>query len=75
MKFAVIKCINGNFSIHAEGFTDLASAKTNFHGLCQTLWNADDVLTASVVIVDENFYVVTGYHETIEKVNSEEYGD
>lgn len=70
-KFAVIKCINGNFSIHAEGFTDLASAKTSFHGLCQNLWNADDVITASVIIVNENFYEVTGFHEVIEKCLSE----
>jgi len=73
-KFAVIKCINGNFSIHAEGFTDLAKAKVSFHGLCQMLWNADDVQTAAVIIVNENFYPVTGYHEVIEKlvVNTEE---
>ena len=45
-KFAVIKCVNGNFAVHAEGFTDLGKAKTNFHGLCQSLWNADDVITA-----------------------------
>lgn len=71
-KFAVIKCINGNFSVHAEGFTDLAKAKVSFHGLCQTLWNADDVITASVIIVNENFYEVTGFHEVIEKVVAEE---
>ena len=72
MKFAVIKCVNGNFSVHAEGFTDLSKAKTSFHGLCQTLWNADDVITASVIIVNENFYEVTGYHEVIEKAVAEE---
>lgn len=72
MKFAVIKCVNGNFAVYAEGFTDLASAKTNFHGLCQTLWNAEDVITASVIIVNENFYEVTGFHEVIEKVVAEE---
>ena len=71
-KFAVIKCVNGNFSIHAEGFTDLAKAKVSFHGLCQSLWNADDVITASVIIVNENFYEVTGFHEVIEKVVAEE---
>ena len=71
-KFAVIKCVNGNFEIHAEGFTDLAKAKVSFHGLCQSLWNADDVITASVIIVNENFYEVTGYHEVIEKVVAEE---
>ena len=31
MKYAVIKCINGNYSIHAEGFTDVSKAKVNFH--------------------------------------------
>ena len=70
--FSVIKCVNGNFAIHAEGFTDLASAKVSYHGLCQNLWNADDVITASVIIVNENFYEVTGYHEVIEKVVAEE---
>lgn len=72
MKFAVLKCINGNFTVHAEGFTDLGKAKVSFHGLCQTLWNADDVITASVIIVNENFYEVTGYHEIIDKSVSEE---
>lgn len=72
MKFAVLKCINGNFTVHAEGFTDLGKAKVSFHGLCQTLWNADDVQTASVIIVNENFYEVTGYHEIIDKSVSEE---
>ena len=62
--YALIKCINGNFSIHAE--TDnLNTAKTNFHGLCQTLWNAPDVLTAKVEIADEQLNVVEDYREFI----------
>lgn len=65
MKYAIIKCINGSYSIHAEGFADLASAKVNFHGLCQTLWNAPDVLSAHVAIVDEQLDVVEGYKESI----------
>lgn len=65
MKYAIIKCINGNYSVHAEGITDLANAKTNFHGLCQTLWNAPDVVTAHVAIVDEQLDVVEGYKEFI----------
>jgi len=65
MNYAIIKCINGNFSIHAEGITELANAKTGFHGLCQTLWNAPDVLTANVAIVDEQLDVVEGYKEFI----------
>lgn len=65
MKYAIVKVINGNYFIHSEGITDVASAKTQFHGLCQTLWNADDVITACVAIVDENFNVVENYREFI----------
>lgn len=65
MKYAIVKVINGNFSIHAEGFTTLASVKTNYHGLCQTLWNAPDVLKATVMIVDEQMDCVEDYKEFI----------
>ena len=65
MKYAIIKVINGNYSVHAEGFTELASAKTNYHGLCQSLWNATDVITATVKIVDENLDCVEGYKEYV----------
>lgn len=65
MKYAIIKVINGNYSVHAESIMDVANAKVNFHGLCQTLWNAPDVLTAEVAIVDENLDAVEGYKEYI----------
>ena len=65
MKYAIIKVVNGNFFIHAEGITDLAAAKTQFHGLCQTLWNAQDVINAFVMIADEQLDVVEGYKEYI----------
>lgn len=65
MKYAIVKVINGSYSVHAEGFTGLASALVNFHGLCQTLWNAPDVATAEVMIVDENLDCVEGYKEFI----------
>lgn len=65
MKYAVIKCINGSYSVHAEGFTNLAAAKVNFHGLCQTLWNAPDVITAHAMICDEQLDAVEGYKEYI----------
>ena len=68
MKYAVVKCVNGNYAIDAEDITDIASAKVSFHGLCQSLWNAPDVVTASVAIVDEKFYIVEGYQEKIVKV-------
>lgn len=65
MKLAVIKTINGNFYVHAEGITDINNAKVTFHGLCQSLWNAPDVITAEVAIVDEQLDVVEGYKEFI----------
>ena len=65
MKYAIIKCINGNYSVHAEGITAIENAKTQFHGLCQTLWNASDVITAYVAIMDEQLDVVEGYKEFI----------
>lgn len=65
MKYAILKCINGNYFVHAEGITSLESAKTQFHGLCETLWNAQDVITAHVMIADEQFNAVDGYKEYI----------
>ena len=65
MKYAIVKVINGNYSIHAEGLTSLDAAKVSFHGLCQTLWNAQDVITAMVMIADENLDAVEGYKEYI----------
>ena len=65
MKYAVIKVVNGNYSVHAEGFTDVDQAKVSFHSLCQSLWNASDVVTAAVAIVDENLFVFESYRELI----------
>ena len=65
MKYAIIKVINGNYFVHAEGITDVNGAKTQFHTLCATLWNAADVVTACVKIVDENLDCVQGYSEFI----------
>jgi len=65
MKYAIIKVINGNYFVHAEGIIDINSAKVQFHGLCQTLWNASDVLKAVVIIADENLDAVEGYKEVI----------
>lgn len=65
MKYAIIKVINGNYFIHAEGITDVNSAKVQFHDLCKTLWNASDVLKATVIIADENLDAVEGYKEVI----------
>lgn len=65
MKYAIIKCVNGNYAVHAEGFTDISAAKVSFHGLCQTLWNEPQVETAMVKIVDENLDCAEGYRDFI----------
>ena len=65
MKYAIIECINGNYFIRAEGITDLTAAKTQWHGRCQTLWNEPSVVTAHVMIADEQLDPVDGYKEFI----------
>jgi hypothetical protein len=64
MKYAIIKCSNGAFAIESE-WSDITKAKVQFHGVCRTLWNAPDVLTAKVMIVDEQLNCVEGYREYI----------
>ena len=63
--FSIIKVINGNFFIHAEGIKDVTNAKTTFHSVCTTLWNASDVITACVMIANEQLEPVEGYKEYI----------
>lgn len=65
MTYAVINVINGSYSIFAEGFTTIEAAKVSYHGRCQALWNAPDVLTAEVMIADENLDAADGYKEFI----------
>lgn len=64
MKYAIIKCSNAAFTIDSE-WTDLTQAKVRFHAVCQALWNAPDVLTGEVMIVDEQLNCVEGYREFI----------
>ena len=65
MKYSIIKVINGNYFVHAEGITDLSAAKVQFHGLCQMLWNEPNVISAYVMIADEQLDAVEGYKEFI----------
>lgn len=65
MKYAVLKTINGSFFVHSEGFTDPSKAKVSYHGLCQTLWNAPDVITAKAMLVDEQLNCVDNCREYI----------
>mgnify|MGYP003290497109 CR=1 FL=1 len=65
MKYAIIKCINGNYTIHAEGITSVQSARISFHQLCSALWNDPDTITAMVMVADENLDAVEGIKEYI----------
>lgn len=56
MKYAVISVSNGNFSIASE-WSDPEKAIVNFHTVCTTLWNAEDVNRACVAIVDEKMII------------------
>ena len=63
-KYSTIKVVNGIFAINTE--TDnLQSAIIQFHSLAQTLWNASDVVSAKIAIMDEQLNVVDGYAEFI----------
>jgi hypothetical protein len=67
MKYAVLKCVNGNYSIHSEGFTEISKAMVSYHGLCQSLWNTDDVETADIMLIDERLFKVRDCYEHIDK--------
>lgn len=70
MKTYVVQVSNGSPKIVSE-WTEVDKAKTAFHGVCQALWNAKDVVTASVAIMDENLDIVQGYKEFISHVFEE----
>lgn len=72
MKYAIVKVVNGNYAIHSEGITTIENAKTQFHALCQTLWNAPDVITAEVKIMDENLDCVQDSKEFITHPQAEQ---
>ena len=63
-KYALIQCVNGNFSIVAE-YDNINSARVGYHDRCKILWSAPDVERAVVVLVDRDFNVFTGYREYI----------
>ena len=65
MKYSVISCINGNFKIEAECGDNMQQAFTVFHNKCTAFWNAEDVITGMVAVVDENLNVVSNKKEYI----------
>lgn len=60
MKLALIQCVNGNYSVVAEGIQTEQAALVAFHNRCGILWNASDVITGEVAVLDEQLDV---YHD------------
>ena len=66
MKYYVIYVSNGALQVDKiTEWSNLDSAKAKFHDVCKTLWNAPDVKTASVKILDSQLDNVEGYKEFI----------
>ena len=71
MKYAILKIVNGTFSIDSEWNENLQGAIVRFHAVCGTLWNSDDVQTATVEIIDSQGNVAQGYKEFVNHVAPE----
>ena len=71
MTYAIVKVTDGNYNIDSEGYTNINSAKVQFHNLCSALWNDPGTTTACVMITDTNLNAVDGYREFISKVQPE----
>lgn len=65
MKYAIVAVTNGNFAIKSEHGENKQAAMVAFHQLSATYWNAPDVTTAMIKVVDENLDTVDGKMEYI----------
>ena len=65
MKYALIQCVNGNFSIVSEHENNLQAARVAFHDRCKILWNSSDVIEGYVAIINSNLTYVDGEIEVI----------
>ena len=71
MKYAIVKIVNGTFSIDSEWNSNITGAIVKFHSVCRTLWNEMTVETATVEIIDNQGDVVQGYKEFISHNSAE----
>ena len=65
IKYAVIQCVNGNFSVLSEHGDNLQAARVAFHDRCKILWNTSDVIEGYVAIIDNKLTYVDGHIEFI----------
>lgn len=63
--YALIQCVNGNFSVISEHGDNLQAARVAFHDRCKILWNAPEVEEGYVAIIDSNLTYVDGRIEKI----------
>ena len=64
MKYAIIKCTDGNYAVHGE-YPTLNAARIAFHQFCAALWNDPSTEKAMVMVADENLDAVEGIKEFI----------
>ena len=62
MAYSVVKCVNGNNEIVAEGKATVKAARVNFFQQCVALENAPDVQEATVSIFDEHLNAIKTEH-------------
>ena len=65
MRYAVIATTNGNFAVKSEHGENKQAALVAFHQLSASYWNAPDVTSAMIKVVDENLDTVDGKMEYI----------
>ena len=65
MKYSLIACTNGNFAVKSEHGENKQAAMVAFHQLSASYWNAPDVTSAMIKVVDENLDTVDGKMEYI----------
>ena len=65
MKYSIVQCVNGSFTVVSEHGDNKQAAIVAFHNRCMILWNAPDVITGMVKIVDEQLDTVDGKMEYI----------
>ena len=72
MKYALIQCVNGNFSIVSEHGDNFEQARTAFYTKSASLSNASDVKTSFVMVADESLNTVGGLSARINHATNEE---
>lgn len=76
MKYAVLQCVNGNFSVVSEHGENKEAGIIKWNQTSAALHNAKDVVTARLNLVDENLQVVDGrYTEWIDRRTAPEQED